>query len=317
VSTRTPSHRPHVWLVVAAVLCGAGTSLQARMNAGLAADWHSGWTAAVWSIASGAAVLWLAVVVTRDGRASVGRLAVAVRGGGVKWWAFTGGLVGALFVASQGFAAGIIGIALFTVAYVAGQSIGGLAIDRRGLGPIPPKPITAARILGTLLAIVAVAVAAWSHLSLGGPIWAYLLPFVAGMAFGWQQGVNNILRHASGNGITATGVNFLVATIVLGFIALCMLPFSGLPTAWPTEWWYLLGGVTGAAFIFTQTMIVHRLGVLLLGLGLIAGQLIASTVLDATVPVPGHALGWETIAGTAIALVAVIVAAIPGRRRRV
>lgn len=45
------------------------------------------------------------------------------------------GVAGALTVATQGLAVGIIGVALFSVGFVAGQVVFGLALDRIGFGP--------------------------------------------------------------------------------------------------------------------------------------------------------------------------------------
>jgi transporter family-2 protein len=53
------------------------------------------------------------------------------------------------------------------------------------------------------------------------------------------------------------------------------------------------------------------IGVLLMGFGLVAGQLTTSLVLDLVAPVAEHPISWLTVAGTALALVAVSIAAIP------
>lgn len=53
-------------------------------------------------------------------------------------------------------------------------------------------------------------------------------------------------------------------------------------------------------------------GVLLLGLGTIAGQLVGALLLDVFVPATGEQLSATAVAGTALTLVA--VAAVPARR---
>ncbi|HEY3006390.1 MAG TPA: hypothetical protein VGJ44_28855, partial [Kribbellaceae bacterium] len=52
-----------------------------------------------------------------------------------------------------------------------------------------------------------------------------------------------------------------------------------------------------------------------LGLGTIAGQLVASVALDLTVPAADHPVTATVMAGTVLALAAVVVAALPGLRR--
>ena len=58
------------------------------------------------------------------------------------------------------------------------------------------------------------------------------------------------------------------------------------------------------------------LGVLLLGLGMISGQLIGSLVLDLVVPAEGHELGIPTVVSTIVTLLAVSLTILGGRRRR-
>jgi transporter family-2 protein len=53
--------------------------------------------------------------------------------------------------------------------------------------------------------------------------------------------------------------------------------------------------------------------VLLLGLGMIAGQVTGALLLDATVPGAAGRPGWNTMLGAALTLVAVAVAVLPGR----
>ena len=47
---------------------------------------------------------------------------------------------------------------------------------------------------------------------------------------------------------------------------------------------------------------------LTLALGTVAGQLVASLLIELIAPTAGHTIGWTTVAGTALALVAVVVA---------
>ena len=59
----------------------------------------------------------------------------AARAGALRPWQLLGGVAGASLVASQGITVGTIGVALFVVAVVAGQTSSGLAVDHAGLGP--------------------------------------------------------------------------------------------------------------------------------------------------------------------------------------
>ena len=306
-----------VGAVAVAVLCGAGMALQSRLNGGLGVELGSATAAALWSFGSGFLILVVVLAVMPSGRAGVVALVRALRSGALPWWGITGGLVGALFVFSQGLAAGLIGVALFTVSYVAGQSIGSVVIDRLGVAGMHPRHITWPRILGAVLALAAVVLASWGRIGeAGAPVWAYLLPFIAGVTVGWQQAVNGLVRHAAGSGLVATGVNFAVGAVVLGLAALVAVLVTGPPTGELQTPIFLLGGLVGIGFVLGMAVVVRRLGVLVLGLGTIAGQLAAAVALDAAFPAAGHPLQLTTILGSAVALTAVAIAAVPALFRR-
>ena len=246
------------------------------------------------------------------GRAGVRALITSLRNGTLPWWGLTGGVVGAFFVFSQGLAAGLIGVALFTVAYVAGQSIGSVVFDRIGVAGMHPRHITWPRVLGASLALAAVVLASWGRIGeSGAPIWAYLLPFIAGATVGWQQAVNGLVRHAAGSGLIATAANFTIGAVLLGIAALIVLIVDGPPAGTVHTPVLLLGGIVGIGFVLGMAVIVRRLGVLVLGLGTIAGQLVAAVVLDAAFPANGHPIQATTVIASAIALGAVALAALP------
>jgi transporter family-2 protein len=60
------------------------------------------------------------------------------------YYALAGG-IGAFFVFAQSFTVGLLGIALFTVATVTGQTLSGLLVDRLGIGPAGKKSVTGIR----------------------------------------------------------------------------------------------------------------------------------------------------------------------------
>jgi transporter family-2 protein len=65
--------------------------------------------------------------------------------------------IGALFVFAQSFTVALLGVALFTVAAVTGQTLSGLLVDRMGIGPGGSGAITGVRVLGSILTVAAVA----------------------------------------------------------------------------------------------------------------------------------------------------------------
>lgn len=310
---RVTARRLPAWLGIGgAALIGILTAVQARINGQLGVRIGDGFTAAVISFGSGLLVLILLSAALPHGRRGFGALVTGVRGRGIPIWMLCGGVAGALSVATQSLAVGIIGVALFTVGVVAGQTVSGLLLDRAGVGPAGIVAVTPARLVGGALAVLAAAV------SLAGGVHAppllLVLPFLVGAGIAWQSAVNGRLRQRVGTPLTATLVNFIGGTAVLGAAELIHTAVAGPPTFFPPDPWLYLGGVIGVTYIFLAAALVSYTGVLLLGLGTVVGQVVTSVAIDAIWPTeaaPG--LGASLLMST-LAILSVVVAAVPWRR---
>jgi bacterial/archaeal transporter family-2 protein len=305
----------HIGLVALGVVCGAGVATQSRINGQLGSLMHDGFAAALISFGSGLIIVLIGLIFLPKGRRGIGRVATAIRQGDIPFWYVLGGAGGAFLVLSQGLVAATLGVALFSVGIVAGQTIGGTIVDRRGLGSMPARALTVQRLVGSALALAAVVVAASTQLSTTVPVWMLVLPFVAGLLQSAQQAVNGQIRAVSESVATATLANFAVGTIVLAVAFLIHSIIAGWPTRLPSEPWVYLGGAIGVVFIAVAAAIVRSIGVLLLSLATIAGQLVTSLLLDILVPTSREGVTLTTILGTVLTLVAVVIAAIPSRIR--
>ncbi len=293
---------------------GVLTATQSRVNSELSRALGDAYLAAVISFGSGLVIMLVVLAVWAPGRRGVRRLAASVRGGRTPWWYLLGGAAGGLFVLSQGITGAVLGVALFTIAVVSGQTISGLVVDRRGIGTTPPAAITVTRLAGSALALVAVGWAVSSEAGGNEPAWMLALPFLAGLAISGQQALNGQVRLAAGSAMTATLLNFLVGATVLVIALAVHTAVAGLHVHFPANPVLYLGGLIGTLFIGGAVVVVRTTGVLLLGLASVAGQLVMSLVLDALLPLPGQVIEWTTVAGTALAVVAVMITAIPSRR---
>jgi transporter family-2 protein len=307
-----------------AFLAGTAIPAQARINSALAARLHDGLVAALISFGTGLLLLALLALALPALRRGLRRIRDAARSGTLRWWHFTGGLCGALLVASQGLTVGVLGVAVFTVAVVGGQIGSSLVMDRLGVAPGGPQRVTAQRLVGALLAVAAVGLAVSDRLAHPAGLALAVLPLLAGIAAAWQQGVNGRVGVAARadetrsllvSTLPATLLNFATGTAALAAVALVGVLRHGPPAAPPAQLWYYLGGPIGMAFIAAMVVLVRHIGVLLLGLGMVAGQLVASVLLDLLVPTGGHPLTAVAITGTALTLVAAAIAAWPARTR--
>ena len=299
-----------------AVLVGVLTALQARINGQLGARLDDGLVAAAVSFGSGLIILIVLTAALPTGRRGFSALVTGIRTRGIPWWMLAGGAAGALTVATQGIAVGIIGVSLFTVGVVAGQALCGLVLDRIGYGPAGVVAVTTPRLIGGALALVAVAIALTGDGLNGIPPWILALPLLTGIGIAWQQATNGRLRQRVGTPLTATFVNFAGGTLILVIAAVIRVAAAGVPERFPTEVWLYLGGAIGVVYIFMSAALVAHTGVLLLGLGAVVGQLGTSFALDALWPAPAGPGLVQELAMVLVALLSVVVATVPWRRLR-
>lgn len=305
-----------------AALSGLALATQARVNGRFADALRvvhpgggplAGILAALLSTAIGLALLSLVVPLLPAGRLGLRRLVSALRGGSLRWWQCLGGACGAVLVSTQGLAASLLGVAVFTVAVVAGQVLASLAVDRAGLGPRGRRPLTVRRTVGALLAVPAVAVAVADQFGHQTVVLLAALPLLAGAGLAWQQAMNGLVTVAAGDGLVGSLVNFAVAEVVLLAGASVPVALAGVPARLPGPWWLYLGGPLGVLLIATAIAAVRLVGVLVLGLSSVAGQLVGALLLETLLPAgPGGSLLYSGV-GTVLALVAVAVAGLPGR----
>lgn len=298
--------------LIGSAFAGMLVAVQSRVNGGLSQELGSGYVAAAVSFGSGLVILIVATLISRRARRGLGELRSLVAQGSFPWWALFGGVFGALFVLAQGLVASVLGLALFTVGIVAGQVAGGLIIDRIGLGPGGKVPLTLQRVVGTLIALVAVGISVGGDLGANNAAWLVVFPLLAGFGVALQSATNGLVRSAARSAIAATLLNFIVGFTVLAIFCAVSVAVQGWPEVWPTHPLYYIGGAIGVFFIALASVLVRVAGVLLLSMSNIAGQLVAAVLLDLGLPLAGG-VTWAMAVGAAVALVAVVVAAIPSR----
>ena len=291
-------------------------AVQSRINGELGVRLADGIAAAVVSFGVGLLILLVLVPATPGGRRGLSALRGALRTGTLRPWQCLGGVCGAFLVATQGLTIGALGVAVFTVAVVAGQSGSSLLVDRAGIGPAGRQPVTPNRLIGAVLTVLAVLLAVGDRLGDQRALALALLPLAAGVGIAWQQAVNGRVRAASGSAMTATLVNFTVGTAALLVTFAVDLAVRGRPAgAFPDEPWLYLGGPLGIVFIALAAALVRFTGVLLLGLATIAGQIVGAVLLDLLLPTAASHPGLDTLLGAALTMVAVLVAAFGPARR--
>ncbi|GAB3187362.1 DMT family transporter [Nesterenkonia suensis] len=308
-----------VGFLLMAVAAGAAIPSQGRVNSELAAEVDDPFLAALISFSTGLLLMLAIAGLTPRGRRTMRQVRPALVRGEVRWWYLLAGCIGGYFVLAQSLTIGVVGVAVFTVAVVTGQTLGGLLWDRIGLGPAGRKRLNTVRVLGAMLTVLAVLWTVSPQLGGQADTWAWLLlvivPLTAGFTNSAQQALNGRQSAAYGSPIPATLINFMAGTAVLLLAYLVKVMVSGVGEALPTVPWYYVGGPLGCVFIGLGAVLVTRVGVLLAAMGMIAGQLIGSLLLDLIVPAPGAVVTTATVLGTLLTLAAVVIASLPDIRR--
>ncbi|MBE9225319.1 DMT family transporter [Phormidium sp. LEGE 05292] len=132
-------------------LAGSFLALGAAANAQLKQTLHSPLAAATINFIVGFSVLTLLMVLGVFKSDNLDKLS------SVPWWAFLGGLLGAIFVTLQTLIVPKLGLTTTTLAVVCSQMIVSLSIDQFGWFGITPHPLNTSRIVAICLLLGAIA----------------------------------------------------------------------------------------------------------------------------------------------------------------
>jgi bacterial/archaeal transporter family-2 protein len=116
----------------------------------------------------------------------------------------------------------------------------------------------------------------------GVATWAYLaFGFTAGAMLPLQFGVNAQLAHWVGSPLRATLVSFVVGTLALLVAALAFARgWPGSERIGAAPWWVWVGGFLGAFYVLGSVVTAPRLGAATLVAVILAGQAVASLLVD-------------------------------------
>ncbi|GAA3166238.1 hypothetical protein GCM10020001_109390 [Nonomuraea salmonea] len=231
--------------VLVAVAAGAVVPVQSRVNAELSHRLGDAVGAAAISFTGGAIIMTVLALCLPRLRQALMSLPRVTRERRLPRRYLLAGMLGGTFTLAQSTTALITGIAVFTVSAIAGQTLGGLIVDARGVGGVLRQRPGVHRLAGAALTLVAAVVSALPGLS-GAPatvLLPALLAVAAGLLLGLQQAMNGATGAAVASPLAATWVNFAVGAVFLGLawtVKTLAFGLGGHPL--PTQWWAYLGG---------------------------------------------------------------------------
>jgi transporter family-2 protein len=300
-----------------AALSGVLIALQARANGELSHRLDNGLQAALVSFSSGLIIILIITPFSPHIKEGIRNLRVAIALKEIARWKLFAGALGGSFVAIQTQIVPLIGVAIYSVASIAGQTAMSLVVDRIGLTGGGKKLISPRRVLAAAITVIAVLVSVWDRIDAANlSMIAVTAGCIAGAVVGVQRALNGQINEHSHQSFTTsllnfiTGTTFLVILILIG-VVLGKNDLSPLPAG---PWWIYTGGVIGVIYIAFTSTIVQHLGVLTFTLFSVGGQLAGSLIIDLVSPTDGVSVSAYLITGLAMTYVGVIAGGVGNLR---
>ncbi|CAB4875221.1 MAG: hypothetical protein F2786_06215 [Actinobacteria bacterium] len=306
-------------LDILATLSGVMIALQARANGELSHRINNGLEAALVSFGSGLVIISVIAVFNPAIKEGIANLRQAISRKEIARWKLFAGALGGSFVAIQTQIVPLIGVAVYSVASIAGQTAVSLAVDRIGITGGGKKAITGRRISAASLTVLAVFVSVIDRIDAKNlSMIAVIAGCIAGAVVGVQRALNGQINEYSHQSFTTSLLNFVTGTSLLVLLLLLgvvthQIHLVSLPSG---PWWIYTGGVIGVIYIAFTSTIVQHLGVLTFTLFSVGGQLVGSLIIDLVSPTNGVNVSSYLITGIVMTYAGVIAGGVNNSRVR-
>ena len=300
----------HKRLDFLAALSGLLIALQARANGELSHRLGNGLQAALVSFTSGLIIIVVIALFNPSIKEGIRTLRSAVIAKSIPPWTLFAGMLGASFVAVQTQIVPLIGVAIYSVAAIAGQSAISLVVDRIGLTGGGKKEITPRRVTAAFVTVFAVFISVADRLDGKDlSIAAVILGVFAGAIVGVQRAINGQINEHSQQSFTTSLLNFIMGTTFLLVLLLFAMTIGGMKLS-PLPagpWWIYTGGAIGVIYVAFTSTIVQHLGVLTFTLISVGGQLAGSLLIDLYSPTDGVKVSIYLVSGIVLTYLGVLV----------
>jgi transporter family-2 protein len=300
-----------------AALSGVMIAMQARVNGELSHRLDNGLQAALVSFGSGLLIIALITPFSSQIKDGIKNLRGAIARKEIARWKMFAGALGGSFVAIQTQIVPLIGVAIYSVASIAGQTAMSLVVDRIGLTGGGKKLISLRRLLAAFLTVLAVLVSVWDRIDANNlSMFAVTAAGIAGAIVGVQRALNGEINEYSHQSFTTSLLNFIMGTsflllLIIGGIIIGKSHLTPLPLG---PWWIYTGGTIGVIYIAFTSTIVQHLGVLTFTLFSVGGQLVGSLIIDLVSPTDGVSVSAYLVTGIAMTYAGVIAGGVSSSR---
>ena len=285
-------------------------ALQARANGELSLRIGNPIEAALVSFGSGLIVISVISAFNPAIKSGIRNLRSAVKRKEIPIWTLFAGMLGGSFVAVQTQIVPIIGVAIYSVASIAGQTAASLLVDRIGMTGGGKKKITGRRVAAAGVTVIAVLISVLDRIEANNlSLMAVVFGLFAGSIVGVQRAMNGQINESTKQSFTTSLLNFIMGTTFLViFLAVGMLINRAEMVSLPAgPWWMYTGGTIGVIYIAFTSTIVQHLGVLTFTLISVGGQLVGSLLIDFYSPTEGVQVSAYLVTGIVMTYLGVVV----------
>ena len=302
-----------------AALSGVLIALQARANGELSHLLNNSIEAALVSFGSGLIIIAVISLFHPGIKRGIRNLHTAVTWKRIPRWRLFAGMLGGSFVALQTHIVPLVGVAIYSVAAIAGQTAVSLVVDRIGLTGGGVKHISPRRVLAAVVTVGAVFLSVLDRLDAANfAPWAVAFAVGAGALVGVQRALNGQINEFTEQSAATSYLNFIMGTSFLLVLLIVGTIINGdelapLPSG---PWWIYTGGVIGVIYIAFTSTIVQHLGVLTFTMFSVGGNLLGSLLIDIFSPSEGVHISWYLVAGICVTYIGVLIngASVQGKR---
>lgn len=294
-------------------------ALQARANGELSKLIGNPIQAATISFGSGLLIIAIFAATHHGMKQGIVGIRTAVRSGNLPRWNLFAGMLGGTFVAIQTNTVPVIGVAIYSVASIAGQTASSLIVDAYGLSGGERQKISIRRVLAAVITVLAVMISVWDRVNADDlSLIPVALALLAGAIVGIQRALNGKINIYSNQHWTTSLLNFVMGTSFLLILSAILIPigrydFAPLPTS---PWWIYIGGAIGVIYIAYSATIVQQLGVLASTLLSVGGNLFGALLIDLIIPIHGRGVSIWLVTGICISFLGVIVGGVSSRQQK-
>ena len=302
-----------------AALSGVLIALQARANGELSHLLNNSIEAALVSFGSGLIIIAVISLFHPGIKGGIRNLHSAVTLKRIPRWRLFAGMLGGSFVALQTHIVPLVGVAIYSVAAIAGQTAVSLVVDRIGLTGGGVKHISLRRVLAAVVTVGAVFLSVLDRIDAANfATWAVAFAIGAGALVGVQRALNGQINEFTEQSAATSYLNFIMGTSFLLVLLIVGTIINGdelarLPSG---PWWIYTGGVIGVIYIAFTSTIVQHLGVLTFTMFSVGGNLLGSLLIDIFSPSEGVHISWYLVAGICVTYIGVLIngASVQGKR---